>query len=425
MVGRGWTIQRRLGILVVGAVTISGCAGASPSPSSLASATSSSSLVSDSAAPSIPPPTPVETAPTRSPPTSSGASFNLLPTGTPVDLNLKLTCTGSIAASDPVALVQLHAAAGSSVEYLLRDYADVGHPRTVCNFGGATGQLIDARHVLISTSGIGGAAYALVDLPEVRYHWFKLPVTPWTELLAVSPRLDQVAWLARDPAVSGTDLVHITTTAGDHVVAILPDANTGRCGSGDDSKTGAYTRSGEHLLVLDQPLGIDNSLSVLEDETAVLSMLPPAGGWPSGTQPAMALWSPVSETLYYRQGGDVWRWSAGSNPVRFLPGVTWYYPTISPDGSHLAYQVFGSSGPQVYLVDLAHAGSPKLIGKGPRKLPVFVNSTQLWFRSPVNDHGCAGAEEEKSLIYNVVDGSESPSIIDEVLAVWPATSSNW
>jgi hypothetical protein len=32
---------------------------------------------------------------------------------------------------------------------------------------------------------------------------------------------------------------------------------------------------------------------------------------------------------------------------------------------------------------------------------------------------------ERPLIYNVVDGSEAPSFIDEVLNVWPAMSSNF
>ena len=93
----------------------------------------------------------------------------------------------------------------------------------------------------------------------------------------------------------------------------------------------------------------------------------------------MALWSPTAETLYYRQGGDIWQWTDGSGPQLFLPDTNWVQPTISADGAHLAYSVLRPDGllHDVYLIDLANGGSPQKIGDGARKLPVFVNSTQL------------------------------------------------
>jgi hypothetical protein len=169
---------------------------------------------------------------------------------------------------------------------------------------------------------------------------------------------------------------------------------------------------------------LDNILIVLQAQDEVMSLVPPDQGWEPGAQPAMALWSPTSETLYYRQGSDVWRWTPLGGAQRFLDGVTWQYPTISPDGSQLAYQVSTAGGPRVFLVDLVHGGRPQPIGDGARKWPVFLNSTQLWFRSVGVDHGCVGSEDEGPLIYNILDRSESPSIIDQVLMVWPATSSN-
>ncbi len=39
--------------------------------------------------------------------------------------------------------------------------------------------------------------------------------------------------------------------------------------------------------------------------------------------------------------------------------------------------------------------------------------------------GVCGPGIDQPLIYNVTDGSESPSIIQRVDAVWPATSSNF
>jgi hypothetical protein len=367
-------------------------------------------------------------------PASSTATFTLLPTKQPADFVSQISCTGSIGVSDPVAIVQLHAADPSIRDVVLRDYADPAAPRTACTFAKGANQivqLIDARHVVVDGRGSGSPdTYAVVDLPEVRFHWFQLPDPNHTQphwlatLVGVSPGLDQLLWLAADPAGGETDKVHITTSAGDQVVASLPNPHGGRCGSPEDSKQGAFTHSGAHLFVLDQPFPATTSLLVVAGEMPVLSMVPPGAGWPQGEHPAMAVWSPISETLYYRKGSDVWKWTAGSEPERYMPGVNWYYPTITPDGGHLAYVAAAQDGkPSVYLVDLAHGGSPQPIGDGARTTPVFLNSTQLWFKSI--GQGTCGPGSDKPLVYNVGDGSEAPSIIDRVITVWPATSSNY
>jgi len=418
--------------LLAAALVVAGCA-ALDTQQSQAPSGSAAAISSASAAPTpTSSPTPAPTASPVSVPTSSTATFTLLPAKQPADFVSQISCTGSIGVSDPVAIVQLHAADRTSRGVVLRDYADPATPRTACTFaeGYQIVQLIDARHIVVDGRGTGSRnTYAVVDLPEVRFHWFQLPDPNHTEphwlatVVGVSPGLDQVLWLAADPAGGETDNVHITTSAGDQVVASLPNPHGGRCGSGDDSKQGAYTHSGAHLFVLDQPYSSLNSLVAVEGQTPLLSVVPPSAGWPQGAHPAMAVWSPTSETLYYRRGTDVWKWTPGSDPERYLPGVSWSYPTITPDGGHLAYTAASPDGtPDTYLIDLAHGGSPQMIGKGARTSPVFLNSTQLWFK-PV-DTGCISSLHQP-LIYNIADGSEAPSIIDRVITVWPATSSNY
>jgi hypothetical protein len=341
-----------------------------------------------------------------------------------------LSCDGAIGASDSVAIVQLHT--GGTV---LRDYADVLRPRTVCTFPPNTYgfTLLDSRHVVF-----GGEAnlWAVIELPTVKLRWFQLPsgdASHFPFLIAVSPHLDQVAYGAND-LTDSTDKIHIASAKGDVVVASVPNPHGGRCGSPEDSKSGEYAHSAQTLFVLDQPIPALNSLVVVHGTQQVLLAIPPgvkissdgnlSGGWPPGTQPAMVLWSPTSETLYYRQNGDVWKWTEGAGAQKFLPGVSWYYPTISADGAHLAYAVLRSDGlHNVYLVDLAHGGSPQLIGKGARNLPVFLNSTQLWYRS--EGQGVCGPGGDQPLVYDVTDGSEASSIIDFVASVWPSTSSNF
>jgi hypothetical protein len=391
----------------------------SPAPSGVAIASESATPSATASASTTPTPSVAPSTAPSAPPTSSGAVFDLLPVQQPAGFESKIACSGSIGTSDSVALVRMHGADGD----VLRDYADPASPRTVCTFGifqnvRVTG-LIDARHVLLEDPGSGTYTYAVVDLPDVHYHWFQLPGSSATlrRFIAVAPGLDQVLWMTSDQA-SGTDKIHVTTHAGDNVIAALPNVFEGMCGGPEDSSSlGEYTHSGADLFVLDQYPNL-NSLLVAAGQTPVLSVLPPPGGWSSGAGPATALWSPISETLYYRQGSDVWTWSPGSNPKRFLAGVHWLHPSITPDGAHLAYSVAHPDGSHdVYLVDLAHGGSPQLIGKA-RNNPVFLNSTQLWYTTEVAQ-GCTGPGP-RPLVYSLVDGSESPSVIDSVGDVWPA-----
>src|SRR5439155_9403288 len=101
-----------------------------PQPSALpvvtnSAAPSPSATFTSSVAPSTAP-----TAPPPHTPTSSSATFDLLPVQQPAGFVSKIACSGSIGTSDPVALVRMHGADGE----VLRDYADPASPRTVCTF---------------------------------------------------------------------------------------------------------------------------------------------------------------------------------------------------------------------------------------------------------------------------------------------------
>lgn len=416
--------RRALGSAAL-ALVLAGCAGTAQSatPSSpgatLGPTQAAASLTpSSSAVPSL--------APSPTAPSLPSGPFPILPGTAPANFVANIACSGAIGASDPVALVQLHAAVAYTGQVVLRDYADITKPRTVCTFGNMAFQiiqLIDARHLVVAADN---GAYAVVDLPKVGLHWFQLPEPSagfGAELLAVSPGLDQIVWKAVQAQGSSTDVIHMTTAAGDRVVATLPDTNAGRCGAPTDSKTSGYTRSGSALFVLDEPLP-EISLLVIEGQRVVLSDISPTVAPSSVTRPLMALWSPTSETLYYKKGGSIWRWTPSGGSQRFLSGVDWASASISPDGAHLAYAVEGSDGlSDTYLVDLAHGGQPVRIGKGHRTGPVFLNATQLWL-IPQAGGGCTGPAPTGPLVYNVTNGTESPSIIDNVRLVWPATGTH-
>ena len=227
-----------------------------------------------------------------------------------------------------------------------------------------------------------------------------------------------------DPEGTKTDEIHVTTAAGDKVLATVPDRSQGRCGSREDSNQGGYTASGSHLYVLNQPSPLFNSLVVFEGDQAKLSMLAPDSDWRDGAFPAMAVWSPTSSTLYFRQSADIWRWTPGKGKQRFLPGISWYSPTISADGAHLAYEADRAGGGiDVHLLDLRGESGPVRVGPGGSS-PVFLDATRLWYQRAGAAGGCEGSSEPTEVIRDIVTGSEVATDASAILAVWPSTSAN-
>ena len=425
---RGCLALALVGVLV-------GCTAvpASPSPGASGPSPLESTALSPSATPSptlaVPTATPTE-APTAPPPSLDPAvhgSFEVLPTAPLAGFDASIVCDGEIGRDDPVAIVWLEKPNGDRGDLVLRNYADVANPRTVCTFprnGPRVVQLIDPRHVVIA--GANDEAFAVVDLPEVHYRWFALPDESHSQrFISIGPELDRVVWKTEQfkPA-GGKDRIHVTTAGGDEVLAVLPDANAGRCGQPTDSSQGGYTRSGSSLYILNQPTLTQESLLIFRGAEERLSILPPPGWWKEGRQPVFALWSPTAAALYWSQGGDVWRWTPDAGRQRFLEGVTWWDPTISADGRYLAYAERHEDGGRdgVYLVDLVDGGGPRRIGNGDRGEPRFLNATQLWLQAS-NGGGCAGPMPPGTWIYDVSSGQESDSIIASVVAAWPATSS--
>jgi hypothetical protein len=361
----GGLLRRISGVAL--ATLLAGCSTApsgSPGPLTAASSAPGSSAPSAS--------TPIVTtepsaSPVSSPPASPDpnhlASFEILRASPRADFAAQIACTGSIGQSDPVALVKVK---GSGDEAVLRDYADVNHPRTACTFTGArVQQLIDPRHVVV-VDDESRALFAVVDLPEVRYRWFQLPKTKggWgTELITVSPALDRIVWKDVHFKSTDTDVIYLSTPSQTVNLASLPDTNQGRCGGPTDSMPGQFTPSGSYLYVLNQPILSNNSLLVFKGREALLSIVPPHVEWARGNEPYHAVWSPISPTLYWTRKGDVWRWTPDGGQQIFIAGVSWFDPTISADGRYLAYSAPRADGkPIVFLVDLTKGAVPHKIG---------------------------------------------------------------
>lgn len=372
--------------------------------------------------------TPTAAPPSSEPtPTPRSLGFTLLAATAPAGYTEQIRCSGRIGSTDSVAIVELRKQSPSDPDQLvLRDYADPAHPRTVCTFGASLTygtHLIDARHVVINACNDGDCRNAVVDLPDVRYHWFVLPHPRHTvpQLVAVSPNLDEVAWISSKNDGTGRRL-HLTRADGDHAVASLRDVG-GRCGSPEDSKLGDYTRSGRMIYVLDVPIGSDAVLLVFAGMEKQLAQRPPAGGWPYGKWPAFPVWTPDGSTLYFRSGGHGWQWNLGGGRHPFAPAADWRYPTITPDGRHLAWARIREDGfHDIYLMDMFVGGQPKLIARR-STTPAFLNDDQLWFVR--EGRGVCGTGANDRVIYSVTERTTAGSIIQGVWGIWPATSSNF
>jgi hypothetical protein len=384
------------------------------------------------------PPSPI--AGTATPGVASSATFTLLPftgdPGLPYPIKDCSDAGGVIGASDPVALVQPH-----GKEVALRDYADPAHPRTLCRFSNtAVVQLIDSRHIVVSSFAAPGFVFAVVDIPQMTHHFFQLPHKPTfgdcEELLGVSPGLDAVTWRQYN-AVSGPQSIHVTTAAGDRVLDTLlnhPDF----CGNGALFPSAAYSPSGRYSFLLDREFGgtggaanpSKSSLLVFDSSQVPLKLTPPTNGWARGAEPSMPVWSSVNDILYYQQNGQIWSWTPATGARQFLPGVSWCYPTLSADGRFMAYGALRPDGLyDVALLDLTAAQAAHPIGKGLlRNLPAFLNSNLLWFQAwshPQCGESVDGNAQVRAvgrpLIYDTSDGSEAPTVIDQVYELWPAT----
>jgi hypothetical protein len=414
------------------AAFVVGCSTAPSASPDLAASTepTASALASPSAEPSIPtaelsasPNASPTVAPSSEPPATPDpkylGSFAVLPASPPAGFRADIECTGAIGASDPVAYVVLQGESRGT----LRDYADVNNPRTACTFKHVgLVQIIDPRHVVAAG---GNRFYAVVDLPRVRYHWFRLPQTDnlsGPQLIAVGRDRDRVVW--KDVFHNGerVDAIYVSTEGRTRILATLPDTNPGRCGEPWDSSLGGYTTSGDYLYVLNQPMEINHSLVIFKGQQSVFSSVPPHTEWATGNAPNMAIWSPVQPALYWEQRGDVWRWTPDGGKQKFLDGVSWFLPTISADGHYVAYVTNTSN--RVFLLDLFAGGPPREIGQ-PGGEPRFVNATQLWYRAEASVPGCTGPQPPRERIYDVSNGTEAGSIIQYVNLTWPATSAHY
>jgi len=187
------------------------------------------------------------------------------------------------------------------------------------------------------------------------------------------------------------------------------------------SRPGAFSRDGHNGYVLwDQGRKAATYLNVVGNRAPVFALVPPAGGWGRLGGPRMAVWSPVSDQLYYEQQGSVWRWNPAAGASKLKAGVSWIDPAISPDGKRIAYAVRGSNGVSiVHVIDAISGADQGTASSDARSRPFFLTNDLVWLKG--DQKGCA-AGNRSTFIYDLRDQTETQSSLDQVWATWPSTS---
>jgi hypothetical protein len=132
----------------------------------------------------------------------------------------------------------------------------------------------------------------------------------------------------------------------------------------------------------------------------------------SDSQPrGMSTWSGAGFYFPDAKGIEVIR--AASTSL-FLSGVSWIHPQGSPDGKHIVYETRDSQGwHHTFVVD-TDSQMVRELTKG-RTQPLFLTSRFVWARG----EGSPGISNGNTYLYDLQQGTESPSIITQVFDVWP------
>jgi hypothetical protein len=408
--------------LAVTAVLASAC-GSAPTPTAKVNPSSTPVAFSD------PSPTPTNSSTPRATPRPTARPT---PKATPAPQPNPcppLPATPVLPPNPNLALVTLR---GSDC-VVVRDLTDIAHPRTVgvlgiahpTSDGGDTWQTPLVPDFVSATQVSYANDNGLLRMPlrgAPRTLVFKHGGTgTWSPDGTAVVFMTYPSATSTDP-FSGSITIHQFKAGHDQVLGSMPNGGGGGC------ETFAGCTFANWL---------DSQLSYSPDGTVISLVVNTFSGsyfriWSStgrllnsydGQGATMSTWS--GRGLYFRdaRGVEVWRDGVVSS---FLPGVAWVKPKGSPDGNQIVFTVRDSSGwGHIRVVDAATKQVREL--KSARTDAVFLTSRFIWYEG---ERACVAADvcgthppthplNDKTYIYDLVTGTETGSIIDQVFDVWP------
>lgn len=206
--------------------------------------------------------------------------------------------------------------------------------------------------------------------------------------LAWSPDGSNVAYLAYTNFPDGSNGNQLWLKKGNAptqmVTPLIP--LFGRDGSVNDQTIVRFSPDGKYLLMVDT--FVTGAAPVLEKLAAfqVISVqdgslvwVPPsalgASGNKGGPFITMAAWSQTSDRLYYRDHAGVHTWDPPATVGMMAAGLVWYSPSLSPDGSLLAYANNVTTQPRIEIRNVAD-GSVRVLA-GVKGDPLFLSNQEV------------------------------------------------
>ncbi len=286
---------------------------------------------------------------------------------------------------------------------VVRDVTDINHPNTISTFQHDWPQFVNATTLSYVVNGTGlyraplsGSAGTLVARTGEEFATYV-----W------SPNGDTAAYLA--PTSTGMAL-HLVSGGQDRMVpGSIPALPTVGCEydpcSGADTWDFrlAYSPNGAFISLVMSIAGA-NAFRLWSSDGALLMSSD------SASRP-MSTWSGTGFYFPDGKGIEVLRDGVTSG---FLPAVAWIHPNASADGTGIVYETRDAQG--WHHVSVVNTATQKVreLKKG-RTRPVFLTARFIWYRG----ESSPGISNGKTYVYDLQEGTETGSIIEQLWDVWP------
>ena len=296
--------------------------------------------------------------------------------------------------------------------YVVRDITSIVHPITVSTFGTIPPPQFVSGTELSYADETGLFRMPLEGSPKTRVD----KSTQGVAAIAWSPSGSTVAYLA---TTSAGLALHLQSASQDRVVAgSIPALPVVGCESqfcGDTWDFGlSYSPDGASISLVESIANVNSFRLWSSDGKLLISS--------DSEARSMSAWSGHSFYFPGPKGVDMWREGITTS---FLPAVSWIRPNASPAGGQIVYQTNDAQGwAHTLVVDTATRKVREL--KKARSGPVFLTSRYIWYKGQrscvASDYcppGWTVVASGKTYIYDLVDGTETESIITAVYDVWP------
>jgi hypothetical protein len=296
--------------------------------------------------------------------------------------------------------------------YVVRDITSIIHPTSVSTFGTIPPPQFVSGTELSYADETGLFRMPLAGSPKTRVD----SSTQGVAAAAWSPGGSTVAYLA---TTSSGLALHLKVAGQDRVLAgsipALPvvGCESQFCGDTWDFRL-SYSPDGAYISLVESIANVNAFRLWSSDGKLLVSS--------DSASRSMSVWSDHSFYFLGGKGVDMWREGITTS---FLPGVNWIRPNASPAGGQIVYATNDAQGwAHTFVVDTATRKVREL--KKARSGAVFLTSRYVWYkgqRSCVTSDYCPPGwtvvASGKTYIYDLVDGTETESIITAVYDVWP------